>query len=94
MLAGAVVATNLDQAIALEEKLKKLTNTVADVEPPADLFEDFIEQNQVPKLELIRAIKQEVAPLEFSAPDLQPVNIDELSRTLFGTLRLRRPGLG
>jgi len=84
-LAGAIVATNLDQAIGLEEKLKALP-TVADVEPPADMLEDFIEQNQIQKLGLIRGIKEEVAPLEFSPPDLQPVNIDEFSLTLFGTL--------
>ena len=84
-LAGAIVATNLDQAIGLEEKLKALP-TVADVEPPTDMLEDFIEQNQIQKLGLIRGIKEEVAPLEFSPPDLQPVNIDEFSLTLFGTL--------
>ena len=68
---GAVVATNLDQAIALEEKLKKLTNTVADVDPPADMFENFIEQNQIPKPGLIRGIKEEVAPLEFNTAGLE-----------------------
>jgi uncharacterized protein len=85
-LAGAIVATNLDQAIALNERLKMLTNTVADVEPPTGMLEDFIEQNQVQKLGLIRGIKEAVAPLEFSPPDLKPVNIEALSLTLFGTL--------
>jgi hypothetical protein len=85
MLPGALVATNLDEAIVLEEKLKQLTNTVADVEPPKSMFEDFIEQNQVQKLGLIRGIKEQVAPLTFSPPDLQPVNIDELSQTLWFT---------
>ena len=84
-LAGAIMATNLEQAIALEEKLKALP-TVADVEPPVDMLEDFIEQNQIPKLGLIRGIKEAVAPLEFSAPDTGPVKIYELSQTLFGTL--------
>ena len=83
-LAGAIVATNLNQAIALEEKLKALP-TVADVEPPVDMLGDFIEQNQIQKLGLIRGIKEEVAPLEFNAPDLRPVNIEELSRTLWFT---------
>jgi hopanoid biosynthesis associated RND transporter like protein HpnN len=84
-LTGAIVATNLDQAIALDEKLKELTNTVADVDPPADMFENFIEQNQIPKLGLIQGIKEEVGQLEFNTPDLRPVNIEELSRTLWGT---------
>ncbi len=93
-LAGAIVATNLDQAIELNEKLKTLTNTVADVEPPTSLFEDFIEQNQIQKLGLIRGIKEAVAPLEFSPPDLRPVNVDELSLTLFGTLGYAGMALG
>ena len=83
-LAGAIVATNLNQAIGLEEKLKALP-TVADVEPPADMLEDFIEQNQIQKLGLIRGIKGEVAPLEFNAPDLRPVNVEELSQNLWFT---------
>jgi len=83
-LAGAIVATNVDQAIALEEKLKALP-TVADVEPPTDMLEDFIVRNQLPKLGLIHGIIEEVAPLEFGAPDVSPVNVDELSRTLWGT---------
>jgi uncharacterized protein len=85
-LAGAIVATNLEQAIALNEKLKQLTNTVADVQPPTGMFEDFLEQNQIQKLGLIRGIKETVAPLAFDPPDLRPVSLDELSLTLFGTL--------
>ena len=85
-LAGAIVATNLDQAIALNERLKMLTNTVADVEPPTDMLEDFIEQNQIQKLGLIRGIKEAVAPLEFSPADPNPVVISNLSLTLFSTL--------
>ncbi|HEX5400440.1 MAG TPA: MMPL family transporter [Verrucomicrobiae bacterium] len=82
-LAGAIVATNLDQAIALEKRLVELTNTVADVEPPLDMLENFIEKNQMSKLGLIEGIKEEVAPLKFSPPDTQPVNIDNFSSTLF-----------
>jgi hypothetical protein len=82
-LTGAIVATNLDQAIALEAQLKKLTNTVADIDPPAEMFENFIERNQIPKLGLIQEIKNEVAPLDFRAPDAAPVKIYDLSRTLY-----------
>ncbi len=82
LLYGAIVATNLDQAIALEGTIQKLP-TVADIEPPAEMLSDFLEPNQREKLGLIRGIKQEVAPLKFSAPDLQPVNINELSQTLY-----------
>ena len=82
LLSGAIVADSLDQAIALEEKIKQLP-TVADIEPPSDMLNDFIEQNQRKKLGLIREIKQEVTPLQFSPPDLRPVNVYELSRTLY-----------
>ena len=82
-LAGAIVATNLSQAIMLEGELRKLTNTVADVEPPVDMLENFIERKQLQKLGLIQDIKDEVAPLQFSSPDKTPVNISDLSRTLF-----------
>jgi hopanoid biosynthesis associated RND transporter like protein HpnN len=83
VLFGAIVATNLDHAIALEKKLGELTNTVADIEPPPGMLEDFIEANQIKKLTLIHAIKQEVAALQFAAPDTQSVDINALSRTLY-----------
>jgi len=84
LLCGAIVATNLEQAISLEAAITNLP-TVADIEPPAEMLNDFIEQNQRQKLDLIHGVKQEVAPLEFVAPDLEPVNINELSLTLYGT---------
>jgi hypothetical protein len=82
VLFGAIVATNLNQAIALEQIITNLP-TVADIEPPPDMLEDFIEANQIKKLPLIHAIKQEVAPLEFRAPDPKPVNLNDLSVTLY-----------
>ena len=82
VLFGAVVADSLDQAIALEKKIQTLPS-VAEVEPPLDMLNDFREQVQRKKLGLIRAIKQEVAPLKFSPPDLKPVNINELSQALY-----------
>src|SRR5579859_470914 len=82
LLYGAVVATNLDQAIALEGTIRKLP-TVADIEPPVEMLKDFLAPNQREKLGLIRGIKQEVASLKFSAPDLKPVSVNELSQTLY-----------
>jgi hopanoid biosynthesis associated RND transporter like protein HpnN len=84
LLCGAVVATNLEDAISLEGRIMKLTNTVADIEPPPDMLNDFIESNQIQKLQLIRGIKREVAPLEFRAPDLKPLDLSALSLTLYG----------
>ncbi|HTX20597.1 MAG TPA: MMPL family transporter [Candidatus Aquilonibacter sp.] len=83
LLSGAVVATNLEEAISLEEKIAALTNTVADIEPPPDMLNDFIVSNQIKKRPLIRGIKQEVASLQFNAPDPKPVDLDDLSATLY-----------
>jgi uncharacterized protein len=83
LLYGAVMASNLDQAIALQKKIKQLPS-VANVEPPASLFEDFLNPISGTKIHLIRQIKQQLAPLEFGAPDLSPVDIYAFSRTLYG----------
>jgi hopanoid biosynthesis associated RND transporter like protein HpnN len=82
LLLGDIVATNLDDAIALEHRVVKLP-TVADVDPPLDMLQDFYESNQVKKIPLIQEIKNEVAPVDFQPPDLQPVDINELSSTLY-----------
>jgi len=82
VLSGAIVATNLQEAISLEPKILKLP-TVAEIEPSADILEDFLPQNQIEKLNLIRGIKNEVAPLHFSPPDTNSVDIYNLSTTLY-----------
>jgi predicted RND superfamily exporter protein len=81
-LAGAIMASNLEHAISLSAKLSQLP-TAADVEPPASMLNDFIEQNQIQKLGLIEGIKGEVAALDFSPPDMGLVNITNLSLTLY-----------
>jgi hopanoid biosynthesis associated RND transporter like protein HpnN len=83
LLYGAVVADSLDQAVALEEKIKKLP-TVAYVEPPSSLLNDFLNTNKTDKTELISQIKREIAPLEVGEPDMRSVNLADLSRTLYG----------
>jgi predicted RND superfamily exporter protein len=79
VLFGAVVATNLDEAVQLEKQIRALTNVVADVESIAG----FLHQEQDTKLKLISEIKGLVAPLQFSVPDLRPADVDALSRTLY-----------
>ena len=75
---GAVLATNLDHAAALEEQLKKLPSVSG-----VDSITSFLRDNPQPKLDLIRAIQQDIAGLHFATPDPGPVNIPDLSRTLF-----------
>ncbi|HZF01493.1 MAG TPA: MMPL family transporter [Methylomirabilota bacterium] len=88
VLFGAIVATNLNHAIALEEKISKLTNTVADIEhggiePPPELLADFIPENQKKKLQFIRGIKNEISSLQFSPADMTTVDVHALSVTLY-----------
>jgi len=83
LLEGAVVADSLTNAIDLEQRIRKLP-TVADVEPPASLLENFLNSSNQAKLELIGQIKHDLAPLAFGTPDLSPVDINDLSRTIFG----------
>jgi hopanoid biosynthesis associated RND transporter like protein HpnN len=78
VLYGAVVADSLDDAVALEKKIKQLPS-VADVESMAG----YLSQDQNKKLQLIGEIKSEVAPLQFNAPDMRPVDIYAFSRTLY-----------
>jgi predicted RND superfamily exporter protein len=79
VLFGAVVADNLDEAVRLEKQIRTLTNVVADV----DSIAGFLHQEQDTKLKLISEIKGLVAPLQFNVPDLRPVDVDALSRTLY-----------
>src|ERR1019366_718582 len=67
VLFGAVVATNLDEAVQLEKQIRTLTNVVADVESIAG----FLHQEQNTKLKLISEIKGLVAPLQNTSQDFR-----------------------
>ncbi|HUA68597.1 MAG TPA: MMPL family transporter [Candidatus Saccharimonadales bacterium] len=82
LLYGAVVADSVTNAIDLAEKIGRLS-TVANVEPPISLLENFVKPSSPEKLKLIGQIKQELAPLQFGVPDRTPVNINKLSATLY-----------
>lgn len=93
VLFGAVVATNLADAVRLEAKIRPLTNIVADVESIAG----YLNQDQNAKLRAISEIKRVVAPLRFNEPDKEALDINALSRTLysfFGYLGLARADVG
>jgi hopanoid biosynthesis associated RND transporter like protein HpnN len=82
VLFGAIVASNLSQAISLEAQITNLP-TVAEVDLPPEMLNNFLPANQNKKLGLIRGIKNEVAPLQFNEPDPEPVVLTNLSQTLF-----------
>ncbi len=93
VLFAAVVADNLDEAVRLEEKIRPLTNVVADVQSMAG----YLHEDQNAKLRLIAEIKNLTAPLAFAAPDLRPADVEALSRTLYsfaGYIGLARADIG
>lgn len=78
LLFGAVVATNLDHAVALEAKLTNLP-TVSVVRSMGQ----FLAENAPQKLEIIRDVKGQLASLRFPALDPKPVQVEELSQVFF-----------
>lgn len=78
VLYAAVVSDSVEEALELERQITNLT-TVASV----DSMSHFLTGDQSGKLALIREIKQELASLRFPEMDSEPVNLGELSRTLW-----------
>jgi hopanoid biosynthesis associated RND transporter like protein HpnN len=81
VLFAAVIATNLDEAVRLEQQITNLPS-VAKKDGVVSMA-DYLSGNQTGKLQLIGEIKQELSTIHFAEPDLQPVDIPELSRTLY-----------
>ncbi|MCX6927035.1 MAG: MMPL family transporter, partial [Verrucomicrobia bacterium] len=78
VLFGAVIATNLQQAMSLEQQLTNLP-AVASV----DSITGFLSEDQTRKLPMVGNIKRELASVRFGAPDTKPVDLQELSATLY-----------
>jgi hopanoid biosynthesis associated RND transporter like protein HpnN len=79
VLFAAVVATNAQEAVELERRITNLT-TVASV----DMMGQFLTGDPQSKLAKVTEIKKDVSTIHFQEIDLSPVNIPELSLTLFG----------
>ena len=81
LLYGAVIADSLTNAVDLAEKIKKLP-MVADIEPP--FYGDFL-KDQSEKLKIgWRDQTGSCNRWQFNPPDPRPVNVYDLSRTLYG----------
>jgi uncharacterized protein len=78
VLFAAVVADTLEESKALIAKLEELP-AVAGV----DSMAEFLTQDQSEKLGLVRRIKQEAELIQFAPVDPSPVNVSDLSRTLW-----------
>ncbi len=77
----AFVANSLDEAVVLEKKIQALPTVATN---GVDSIAGALKEDQSEKLRLIGEIKQEVAPLQFSPPDLRPADLYALSLTLYG----------
>jgi len=77
---AAVVADSAQEAAALEQRLLKLPS----VSPPIESMASYLVQEAGGKLEVIGAIKADLAGLEFNPPDPSPVDLRELGRSLYG----------
>jgi hypothetical protein len=82
LLYAAVLADSLTNAVALQEQIEKLP-TVAATEPP--FYRDFLHPDGAEKEKLVGGIKAEVADVKFQPADPRPVDLQELSTTLFYT---------
>ena len=74
----AVIATSLTEALELEAKVTRLP-AVGSV----DSMARYLSEDQTRKLELVGEVKNELAPVRFAEMDGDPVNVPELSRTLW-----------
>ncbi len=80
VLYGAVIATNLAQAVEYERLLTNLP-AVSGV----DSMTKYLAEDPTRKLEIIRGVKKELCSVNFSEPDTNPVDIPDLSSTLYRT---------
>lgn len=78
VLYAAVVARSREEAIQLEHALTNLPSVAS-----VDSMAKFVTGDQTRKMGLIGEIKEEVGRIRFAPVDPDPVNVDELSRTLW-----------
>jgi hopanoid biosynthesis associated RND transporter like protein HpnN len=94
VLYGAIVADSLEDALQLEVKLTNLP-TVASVDLAGiEQMAQYLTENQSNKLALVDQIKREVSGINFAPVDPAPVDVKDLSQTLwslFGYVSLALP---
>ena len=78
VLYAAVIARSKEEALQLETKLTNLPTVMS-----VDSMAKFLVGDQRRKMELVEKVKQEVANIRFPPVDPEPVQVDELSRTLW-----------
>jgi hopanoid biosynthesis associated RND transporter like protein HpnN len=74
----AMIAKSLEEAAVLEAKVTNLSSVAS-----VDSMTRFLTEDQTRKLALVSEIKKEVAPIHFAEADIGPIDLAELSRTLW-----------
>jgi uncharacterized protein len=78
VLYAAIIATNLQQAVALEHQLTNLSSVAG-----VDSITHFLAEDQTGKLVTVGEIKQTLGSICFDAPDRDAVDMQALSATLY-----------
>jgi hopanoid biosynthesis associated RND transporter like protein HpnN len=78
VLYAAVIATNLEHAIILEQQITNLPS-VAGVES----ITRFLSEDQTRKLRIVGEVKRDLANIRFPPPDTRLIDMRELSLTLY-----------
>ena len=78
VLYAAVVASSKEEALLLEAKLTNLPSVAT-----VDSMAKFLVGDQTAKIAKVEEIKKEVERIRFAPVDPDPVNVDDLSRTLW-----------
>ena len=80
VLFAAVVADSAENAVYLESQILQLPSVAS-----IDSMSRFLTENHTEKLPIVGNIKKAVRTIEFSEIDFEPVDLSELSQTLFYT---------
>jgi hopanoid biosynthesis associated RND transporter like protein HpnN len=78
VLYAALIATNAEHAINLQHRISELKTVATN-----DTMSQFLVGDQGIRLEMIGQIKRDLATIRFAPMDMEPVNVDDLSRTLW-----------
>jgi len=81
VLFAAVVTDSIQEAVEMEKRIKRLP-AVAEV----DSIAKFLAENPTNKLQLIGEIKRDLTAIQFAPLDPRPVNVPELSQTIWSLL--------
>jgi hopanoid biosynthesis associated RND transporter like protein HpnN len=78
VLYAALIATNAEHATNLQHRISELKTVATN-----DTMSQFLVGDQSTRLDMIGQVKRDLETIRFAPIDLEPVNVDDLSRTLW-----------